>query len=200
MALASGDILRVAAKQLWNGIDDHVNVFHLEVVTPPSPNSDAAALQDISELVADAFSNLAGDFCNNLSADVIQVYNITQDRPIGVTSWDAAYTGGTGSADCMPPDDAVLVLLDTGVKRRQGRMNFSAITEANQADGHWLAGVRSNAAVVPGVMLVPFASTNGGVFVLVVWSKTDGVAYPIFTIRAQELVADMPSRKAGRGS
>lgn len=200
MAVTAGDVIKCAAKQVFSGVDDHVNVFHMQIVTPPTPNDDASLLNDLSEHISEAYSTIQAVTHNSLVATVIEMYNITDDRPIGVTSWAGPYTGGTATGDMLPPDDAILALLDTGLKRRQGRMYFSGITEGHQNGGQWDGAARSAAVNVPTVLKTIFSATFGGEFVLVVYSKADGLAYPVFTLRAQPLVADMPSRKQGRGS
>lgn len=199
MSVSAGDVLRCTCRCSFDITEDIINVLHLEVVTAPTPNDDASLLADLSELLGTNYTAIQAEQSTSLDAVDITVYNITDDRPIGVTSW-ATYTGGTSGGEALPPTDALLVLLDTGVKRRQGRIYFGGFTEAQQNAGIWVAGVRTDAAVLAYEMTQPQVLGQLGQYNLIVWSPTDGDAYPITTIRAQPIVAVQKRRKRGRGS
>lgn len=200
MATALGDILRVAAGMVWDGTNDVINVLHFRVGVLPSPNTTAALLEDLSGQLGSAYNDAAGILSTTLDADVITVYNVTQDLPVGITSWGEGFVGGTAVGEAMPPDDALVVLLDTGLKRRQGKIYLSCLTESRHSGGFWDGTARTSAATMVAGLISGYVPVNDGQYELQVYSRVDGEAYPISVVRAQAQVADMPSRKAGRGS
>lgn len=199
MAVAAGNILRCACRQTFDIVEDLVNVLHLVVVTPPTPNDDASLLEDIGQFIGQAWSNIEAELSTSVDAADITVYNVSGDRPVGVGSW-GVYTGGTGTGDYLPPTDALMVLLATGLKRRQGRIYFGGFTEAQQNAGFWTAGAASAAATVVADLITLGTMANGGQFQMQVYSRIDGDAYEVQTVRAERNVAVMKSRKRGRGS
>ena len=200
MSVSVGDVLRVSARHFFNQTEDNVNVFHFAVNAAPTPNTDAAILADIAEHLGLAYTQLETYRNSALSATDITVYNISDDRPIGVTAWGSGYTGGTGSAESMPHADCCLVLIPTGVKRTQGRIYLSPFAESRQSAGQWDSTL--------GVAVQAFMDTltdntplgNGTSLAYGVRKESDGLVYTPATYRMQPVVAYQRRRKPGRGS
>ena len=200
MALVAGNILRVACTQKFQVVNDNVNVFHFAVVTAPSPNTDAAALEDLSELIGDAFFTYGTHISDENSADNITVFNVTQDVPVGITSWGGSFVGGRSGGEMLPPQAACLVLLSTTVKRRQGRVYLGGCLEGDQSNGHWGGSILTAAATLIADLNSQPVLPNGGEFDLVVYSREHTASSGISTVRVQPLVATQKRRKAGVGS
>lgn len=200
MAVTVGDIIRVAAIQKWDGQDDLVNVMHFEIAAVPTPNDSASLLEDIASRVGNAWQAIEGALCNDLQPDNLTVFNVSDDTPVGITSWGGPYSGGTSSGECAPTFAAALVLFSTAIKRKQGRMYIGGLTEGATADSRLDSATAVNIAQLVDVLRFNGAEANGTDMGLVVYSRGSGLASPITTVRVQTLLARMGTRKLGRGS
>jgi hypothetical protein len=200
MANSVSDILRVAAVQRYGGVDQFVNVFHFRIIALPTPNDNTSLLEDIGEKLSTAWGEIAANIPTGLEPDVIQVFNITQDAPVGIGSWDPGYTGGASIADAMPTDDAALVLWGTDVKRRQGRTYLGPFSETVHADSRWSGTLTSNIGTWAAALRDENPQGNGSELRLGVYSKSGGAHSIITSVRIQTLVAQQERRKLGRGS
>lgn len=200
MPTSIGDKIRVAFVQKWESVDDNINVMHFGVATNPTPNTDAALLEDLGELLGLAWTNIEAGLSTSLTADHIEAYNVSDDVPIGLGSIGGGYTGGTGTGEALPPADCLLLLMNTSKKRTQGRIYLSGLTEAQQSGGKWSSGMRSAAATLVADLMSTPVLPNGSEFQFGVYSRADGLLWQITTVRAQELTAYQKRRKPGRGS
>jgi len=200
MAVAIGDVLRVAAIQKFNAIDDVVNVLHFGVTAVPTPNDDATLLSDLASRVGSAWVMMQSQLVNNLEPDNLTVFNVTQDAPVGITSWGGGYTGGTSVGEAIPLFSAALVLLSTAVKRKQGRIYIGGLSEAANNDGELPAGTQTDIAQCVDALMNNGPEPDGWDGTLTVYSRGSGIPSPITTVRIQPLIARMGSRKPGRGS
>lgn len=200
MTVSVGDILRVACRHAYNSTEDVVNVLHVAINAAPTPNTDAALLADIAEWAGVAYTNLESHRNSQTTAVDIVVYHVTDDRPVGVTAWGAGYTGGTGSAESMPPADCCLVLLPTGLKRTQGRIYLSPFSEGRQSGGQWdsTLGTAVQAFVLALQDNAPLG--NGTSVAYGIYKESTGLTYPPVSFRMQPIVAYQRRRKPGRGS
>lgn len=200
MAVTVGDILRVAVRHKWENVDDIVNVLHFGVATAPTPNDEASLLEDVSEMIGDAWLNIEAHLCNNVSAYDIAVWNVSDDAPVGATSFGAGYAGGTSGGECMPAAAAALVLLNTSVKRTQGRIYLAAFSEGDQVDGEWQGSLIADIGGLVDALRFPGATPNGTVLQYGVLKRSDGLLYQTNTVRVQPIIAYQLRRKPGRGS
>lgn len=200
MPLSQGDILRVAVRHKYSGIHDHINVMHLIYDTVAVPNTETAVLEDLAETIAEGYQFLEAGLSNRLTAVDITVYNVTDDAPIGVTSFGLGYTGGTSAGNGLPFDSAACCLFYTSVKRRIGKIFIGGILEADQNDGQITAGLISNLGLFTSHLLSMVGGANGGVYKYVVYSRSNAQWSLPSTIRIQPLLGSQDRRKPGRGS
>jgi len=200
MTVAMGDILRVAARQEVSGIDDTINVLHFEVFTAPTGGSDAAALEDLADHFGLAWQLIAGIYPSYVEPVDLQVYNITQDAPVGVTAWAGGYTGGTASGEGLPQQDAAMVLWSTGVKRRIGRTYLGPLSEASQANSQLTGPVIDLLETWTAYIRESVDAPNAGDYRLVIYSRSAGARSVPTAVRVAPVVAIQQRRKPGRGS
>lgn len=200
MSMATGNILRVACVQKWKVVNDIVNVFHFRLDTLPTPATTPALLEDIAIQVGSAWDLVGGALSNNVEADYISVYNVTLDAPMGITDYGGTYTGGRVTSDAIPPNDAALILLDTGIKRRQGKIYVGVIPENQQVDGF----IGTSLQVALGTFVTALsdgsANPNGTEMTFGVYSRKHSAFTEPTIVRVQRQIARMGSRKEGRGS
>lgn len=200
MSVTTGDILRVACRQTYDGTEDVINVFHFGVANPPTPNTDAALLADISLFMSVAYDQLESFLSSALEATDITVYNVTDDRPHGVTAWGGGYDGGNAVGEGLPVPDCLLVLYPTSVKRTVGRTYLSPFTESSQAGGRWNSTVRAAVEGFVNALTDTGAGPAGLELQFGVYKRSTGLLYEISSFRTQEVVAYQRRRKPGRGS
>lgn len=197
--IANNNILRVAARQLLDSRDEVVNVFHF-IVRDVGTNGDDGVLDEIAARVSNAYVEIASALPNNLTANVLDVYNVSQDTPYGQIPWGSAYTAGTATGNLTPPGVSFLVLWLTNVKRVQGRTYLGPFTVASQGDGIWagsLVTLVSNWATAMQDEIALVADTELG---LIIWSEGAGLARNISGRRLSQNPAYQRRRRAGRGS
>lgn len=200
MATNVGDVIRIAAKQTYASVHDIVNAHHFVVIATPTPNTNVALMQDVSEKLSLAWDEIKADTTSGQVPAIIEGYNITQDFPLGQISWPGPYTAGTATGDAMPTDDCALVLWGTDVKRRQGRTYLGVFTEAQHSGSRWTAGLQSDIALWALQLRDENPLPEGSELRLVVYSKSAGAHSLITSVRVQPVVAQQERRKLGRGS
>lgn len=200
MAVAIGDVIRVAAIQKWDGQDDMVNVLHFGIIAAPTPNDDASLLSDIADRVGSAWQIIQGALVTRLNPDNLTVFNVTQDAPVGITSWAGGYSGGTASGEAAPTFAAALVLLSTAIKRKQGRIYIGGLSESATADSRLGGATATDIATMIDTLRFNGPEALGTDLGLTVYSRASGIPSPITTVRVQTLLARMGTRKLGRGS
>ena len=72
MATVSGNIIRVAARQLLDGTDEIVNVFHYTCQTTGA-GGDLTLLDEVSSRMSDAWTYIDQDIPNNQVTNIIDV-------------------------------------------------------------------------------------------------------------------------------
>lgn len=200
MAVSVGDIIRVAARCEWNNTDDVVNTFHFEIFTVPTGGSEAAFMEDLSDHIAISYAFIEGNQNTGLVAADITAFNVTQDAPLGITSWSAFYTGGTSAGEALPAFNAALILWRTNVKNRQGRTFIGGLNETQQNGGFLVSGAVSALNNFTATIRESTDLANGTDIRLVVYSRTTGERSIPTLASVRPIVAIMSRRKPGRGS
>lgn len=199
MPTVNGNCIRVAARQLLNGTDEIVNVFHF-TVSVAGTNGDQGILDEAAAKLSNAWVELAGILPNDLAPNIVDVYNVTQDYPLGSTAWEGAYTGGTSSGEYLPPQVSLLVLWNTSVKRVQGKTYLGPIVETVHADGVFTGTAITAASDWAGQMRDVVALVDDTELALCVYSSAGGNQRAIVSRRVVSIPATLRRRRPGRGS
>lgn len=195
------DVLRVACRQQYAGVDDQVNVMHWVIGAMPTPATDASIMADIADLISEAFQTIDQYISDNVDAVDMAFYNVTQDEPVGVVAWGGGYSGGTGTGEALPTHDTALVLLPTSVKRRIGRIYLPTMTEGAQGSGAWVAGVVTAVDAFGSYLTTAqVGGVFGGTYRYTVYGRSDGSQSWPTLVRLAPRVAVQRRRKRGRGS
>lgn len=206
MALNDGDIIRVAARILWNLGSDIVNVWYCRIDDANSLDLDDS-LDDVGEWIEDIYDNFSGNMANNATFEDISVSNVTQDLSYGARSWPTLTVGG-GSGDALSPGYGIFVYFPTTTPGVQGRKWFAPFTETVHLDGVWdgtlLTGIAGGLA--DGV-LASFLGTNGTLLTAVIpHLVSGGVALdpPVYIPYTEASISNNPGyqrrRRPGFGS
>ena len=200
MPTNAGDIIRVACRFRWSSVDEMINVHYFTVQDETAPPNDAELLLDLSEVLSDAYTNVQGRISDQVSADDITVYNITDDYPLGVVNWTAPFGGGMGAGDALPPGTAAIVLWRTATKRVLGKTFLPVFSESQQSAGLLTNAAQSDMEDFAAAMANVLTGTFGYGFLKGIWSESAGEMRPIVSQRAAQRIGYQRRRKAGVGS
>jgi len=136
MPVNGQDILRIAFRAEYNGTDDMVNVFHAKIT-----GSGSEADGDTMDAIHDWLVTIYGTFWNRVSNKVVamdyEVYNITQDRPMGTEPIIGLGAGGSVGEE-LPTQTSPLIVFPTAVKKSVGKKFLPVTTVDNTTDGNIL--------------------------------------------------------------
>lgn len=199
MPVDENDIIRISARQLYKSVDEIVNVLHCVCLTNLSAD-DQELGEDIAAWIADAYGTIQDILHNALEPNVIDLYNVTQDYPIGQFNWGSGYTGGDSSGDPLPNGVAGLIIWNTNTKRMQGKTYIGVLTEGALSAGLWNAGYLSSMTAFVDALMFPGATPSGSTFQFEVYSKTNDIVRHPSGFRLPLIPAYQRRRKTGRGS
>jgi hypothetical protein len=200
MASVAGNIIRVAARHLYAAIDENVNVHHFNINTQPGTADDEVMLEDLATLLSEAYASVQAFMPTAVDAYDITVYNISQDYPVGVTTWTVGYTGGTSGGDGLPPGTAPLVLFRTATKNVLGKTFLPSFIESEQSNGMLVSGAKTACLAFASTIRDTSPQGGGYGFTKVVWSNSTAIAHPITSQGVSPQLAYQRRRKIGVGS
>lgn len=156
MTVHSNDVLRVTCKMRQN-TKDVLNVYHIKALET-GDLTDAAVVTEVAARLDAVYDEIVAQITDNLVFGTIEVWNVTQDAPVGETSWPTQTTG-EGVGNPLPEATSFCMLFPTATARSQGRKFIGGIGEgANDGDGTPIALLMSNAidfiATLLGIWLV----------------------------------------------
>lgn len=194
----SGDVLRLGAGLIYDGLHDIVNVYHI-LVTAAAGLTWATMTPLIQTYINDLYDHLKVTLHEDIGTGSISVSNPTQLTTLGAIAWSPTWAGQT-AGDPTASGVCCFAWGRTYKPRVQLRKYFGVFSEASVAGGFWVAAVQD---ACEGLMdeHVAEADMGGGTFF-------QGVAYNrtlqtfekgVSTDKAAE-PAYQRRRKRGRGS
>ena len=134
MGVEAGNILRVVAHLSYQD-EPILNVYHVRYGGTTTIANSAVVTQAAAWLNT-AYTYLVPYMPTDLEFDYVEVWNITQDAPVGNTTWPTLTAGTDSTNDAYATQCAALVRFGTDVARSQGRKFIGVLTEgAVQAGG-----------------------------------------------------------------
>lgn len=133
MTVSPNDILRVTANMSIIAGGVFQNVYHL-IFEGSGPESDSTVADAVAEKLNDAYSFVNAFLTDALTFDDIDVWNVTQDRPMLVVDWPTL-VAGLSTEQRLPQQCAELVLFRTATARSQGRKYVPMFTETSSQAG-----------------------------------------------------------------
>lgn len=100
MPVAVGDIVRITARMLLDGVSDVVNVFHFDVAVQLAVDDDAFMVDVAAELDL-LYITINGHMSARVSYTTIDGQNITKNELLPSKPWPSLTVGGAGS-DMLP--------------------------------------------------------------------------------------------------
>lgn len=194
----TGDIIRVSAKQLGPDRQAIVNTFQYKAVPYGGSVDDSYVIAALVDHIDAMFYELRSAITNQQDADEIDVYNITQDRPMGTESW-GTYTGGTGTGDYLPPGVAALITMGTAGKRVKPKKYLGTLLEIHQQNGEWTSTLLALLAAFAGSYIETVLDGMDGSLIPGVGSSVWQVFYPALAATVKSVASYQRRRKPGVG-
>jgi len=135
MTVNASDVCRVVVKgTILNG-SSFVNVYNLRMGATPATVPDGVALQGAHDTLLAAWGYVKAYIGNAVKTETIEMYNLTQDTPIGMMAAASGWNTGLATGDTCPPQAAYLAAWKVNLKRVTLKKYLPGIWEAAQQSG-----------------------------------------------------------------
>ena len=200
MAVSTGDIIRVAARQSYWHSDDVINVYHYQRLDIAGDITDLQAMTDISTVLETVHGPLATYQTDNFYYEDLTFYNLNDDTSMGTLSWPTLTAGGVTQTLSLPQQSAALVSLRTGVPNVVGRKYFGGFSENDNASGGGLsaaliAALATGAANLIGQFVGTYGTWQAGTL-----NAPAGLVRPFIQAVVNEIFRTQRRRTYGVGS
>jgi hypothetical protein len=198
MSISQNDVIRTAAKALGPQGQQIVNVFYHQCVAGEYPAIEADIMEMIAEYLDDMYTPLEGEMPSTLTADALEFYNVTQEKPLGSLPWPS-WEGGTSIGDHLPEGVAACITASTAVKRVLPKKFLGVLMEGDQTAGNWGAGLLTDLALFAAAWI---ANITSGPYVLQpgTWRRLLEVFVPLTGAVVKSICSYQRRRKPGVGA
>lgn len=160
MAVNVGDIVRITAKLLLNGVSDVVNVYHFSVAINNTLN-DTAFMTEMASAMDTLYTIINGSISPLISYSSVEGQNITQDELLPSRPWPVLTVGVNGSE--MFPEQCTACVFHRTLKPRVRAAKFLPPFGENQAvDGQLAATVIATLQTYGDSLTTGLTTTNLG--------------------------------------
>lgn len=160
MAIAEGDVIRVALQWLVDGSDLQVNTHTFQVHDIGTPDDDLEVMEILNALLAsDVYNNVVAQMSNNLVGSIMTGKNLTQNYLLPTVANNIDGTHSVGETHAYQV--SALVYLNGVQPRRQGRMYLPVFTgSALNDNGDWDAGTLTALLAFAADILLPLVGVD----------------------------------------
>lgn len=198
MTLAAGDVLEITCKLSFNNVSAIRNVYHVRS-NDVETATDAAIVDDIAEYMSLMYAEIEGLISNNVTAETVQVVNLTADRDMGEVPWTLDFAGGTATSDTYALGVAAVLRLLTGYRGHQGRKFLGALAEGLIGDDAlFVSSALLMLASFAAMLLQPIEILDSLLY-FSVYDRIHGVARQITEVVINSVPGYQRRRKQGRG-
>jgi hypothetical protein len=206
MTVASGEVLRVSARQQYANGQDLINVWFWQAAFT-SDQTDQDVIDGILAELDNGYAQLNGITSNTISTvdvkiDVVEWVGGKLDtiRSLGTVLWDNTFYAPGSSGDVLPPGVAGLLKFTTIDGKVYGRKFFGGLSEAAQNDGVLSGAALTSLANFAASILSPFVISTGNQLIARVMSSKYADVMLIYEGVANAVVAYQRRRRQGTGS
>lgn len=133
------DIVRIGAVMTYDGSEDVVNVYHVKNETVPGV-AWATMVVAVQAYMDGIMATLDTELSTLMTANVLQVSNVTQNTVFGAIAWGDFAQGGAAGAQCAA-GASCFGFIRTRLPRVQIRKYYGVFPQSALIDGEWDAGV-----------------------------------------------------------
>ena len=196
--IENGDVLRLGAGLIFEGVYDIVNVWHV-LVTAGGGISYSTAVADIQEYLNALYDNIKVVLSDEMGTGNISLANVTQDTTFGAIAWSPGWSGSDGGEQTAP-GVAVFVWARTLRPRTQIRKYFGVFGEVRSVGGVWDSTARTNCEDVMADHIASYVATGGLTMIGVAYNYALARATQALSVASSAEPAYQRRRKRGRGS
>ena len=198
MAVNPQDVLEVVARTEFNGVDDIINVYQYQF--------DNVVAIDENLVITDILTIIEGLYIAwNAFQSILVLYrdirirNVTQNVTYGLFSWPTLIAGAA-AAGALPPGNAGVINLDTGVPRVILRKFFGGLTFGSMDADSTLEIATVNALINISLQLITDSVGLSGTYKYGYLSpKVAGFVRPQGAV-VSDITGYQRRRKQGRGA
>lgn len=192
------DVIRATAVMDFDGVGTVQNVYHFKMVTDTTLEDDEVAT-DLCARLEVYYDIIDGQLTDLLTFDYINLFNVTQNEPLGNWDWPTL-TAGLNAAESCPPGTAALAFARTGENRVIGKKYLGPFTVNDLEDGHWKTSLIALVAdFITNWIAQSFVGTNA-VWEQGVWASVLAAFKQFINGQAKARVAYQRRRKPGVGA
>jgi hypothetical protein len=205
MAIANGDILRMAMRWQNGAGYEFMNIWHVQV-TDRGAQSQDDFLDDVMDRVTAPYTNINSYMPNNYTVVDWKIDKVaivagkeTVTETFGIRQPPYAFGGAAATGNELPWGVAPVLKWRTGGVKSLARKFLFGFTEAQQDNGRWSAGVLTNLGLMAAVYLSPISLTSGGTVQAVIWASRASQWLPFISAAANAIAGYQRRRKEGVG-
>jgi hypothetical protein len=199
MPVNNSDVLRVSTRLSTQGQGDFVNVWHF-AWTDPDPVSDEDAIDFVAARVDKMYDIIQPYISNDAAFVDINVFDVTQDRPLGSTPWPSQVAGGD-SDETLPAQVSAFVRFPTGYSRNWAKKFIGPMTVgSNTTAGLMESTVLAALAAFAAECLTGTVGTDADKLVLMVYHNSAHMFRTCTSAIIRNVWATVRTRRAGRGA
>lgn len=194
----NGDVLRLGAGLIYDGLYDVVNVYHILAVL--DSGLDWATVDDyIQDYLDGIYDNLKNTLSEDIGTGSISVANVTQDTTLGSILWSPTWSG-TGGGEPTASGVCCFTWGRTYKPRVQIRKYYGVFGEANVVDGSWSNTVQTAVELAMTEHITPQLMATGVTFTGVAYNRDLATTELAHSVASSAEPAYQRRRKRGRGS
>lgn len=194
----SGDILRLGALLIYDGLYDIVNVWHVRAGA--TSGQDWAAVTTMVQAWLDGvYDEMKATLSDEIATGSVSVANVTQDTTLGSILWSPTW-GGADAGDPTAAGVCAFAWGRTHKPRVQIRKYFGVFGKANVVVGSWSAAVQVD---VEAAMTYAITTRSSGQFTdiqAVAYNRLLASYETAYSVESSAEPAYQRRRKRGRGS
>jgi hypothetical protein len=181
-------------------IGDFVNVYHWRIALM-STSTDENINDAILERMEDLYSPFLGFMSDSLNFSDINIFNVTQDMPIGSFPWPTISSGTGGSGESLPPQVAYFIRGLSGFSRNWAKKFIGPFLEtASAGSGVVQAAVMTAGGTFATNWLASLMATGGARLESVVYHASAGLWRELVEAVSTNIWATFRTRRHGRGA
>lgn len=205
MAIANGDILRVAMRWQNDSGNDFVNVWHVQVTDRGSQSEDAF-LDDLMMAIWAPYTHINTHMPNDYLVQDFKIDRVAWQsgkevilETFGVRQPPTGLGGAAAEGNELPWYVAPLLKFRTGAVKSVAKKFLFGFREDAQEDGRLGSGVLADLATMAAAYLAPLVLTNGGTVRAVIYARRAAAWKPFIAAIADNVLAVQRRRKQGVG-
>lgn len=199
MPVAQDDILRIAARLNVPLTGDFVNVFHYKQLAAVAI-SDAVTLSNVATMIDELYQTVNAGISTEANYVDINVFDVTQDRPIGSVAWPTL-SSGAAAGDMLPAQTAAFVRAATGFSRNWAKKFIGPCSEGSSTPQGFVATALSTLLTAFAAEWISGANGDPSAnYEPVVYHRSADLWRPLKTGIVTNVWATIRRRRAGTGA